>query len=379
MLALEQIVDDVTSLEVRSLLEHFDAAAPAGTDPRADTSPHSRYFQLRDARADARASERGSDNDGRSVGAESHWRVVEQKARLILSETGKDLEVAAWMTEASLRLHGLPGLASGAELMAGLIREFWSQGLFPSRDGGDDEGRAIPLAGLNGVSGDGTLLQPLRMIVLFYRSDQTPISLWQYEQAEDVQGIGDAARKKRRLAAGALILTDLESEARLLGQAHLRAVGDDAIAALSRWQELSHVADVVLGRDAPPTSRVSAILEKIIRVASKLAPQTPSETVEHAQGVDTAMPPDHDDVTETLTEIDNNANKPITRDDMLRNLLVVAEYFRTHEPHSPLAYTLDEAVRRGRLSLLELLLEVVPDPGTRGAILSQLGIRMPVE
>jgi type VI secretion system protein ImpA len=372
---VNQKVDDVTSLDVLALLEPFGPEAPSGLDPRADTSPQSMYFRLRDARADARASERGSDHDGRNAGAEGQWRIVEENARRILRESGKDLEVAAWMTEASLRLHGLPGLAFGAQLMAGLMREFWSNGLFPSADEGGDEVRGIPLAGLNGVSGDGTLLQPLRMIVLFYRPDQTPITLWQYEQAEEVAGIGDAARKKKRLASGVLVLNDLESEAQLLGQEHLRALATDAAAALAWWQELARIAELALGRDAPPASRVGAILEKILRVASKLAPMTSGAAVADMQGPDTGTLLDHEDVCAIGDLPNGDARRPVTREDMLQNLLVVAEYFRTHEPHSPLAYTLEEAVRRGRLSLLELLLEVVPDAGMRGAILSQLGIR----
>ncbi|MEA2772299.1 MAG: type secretion system protein ImpA, partial [Acetobacteraceae bacterium] len=38
-------------------------------------------------------------------------------------------------------------------------------------------------------------------------------------------------------------------------------------------------------------------------------------------------------------------------------------------------YTLEEAVRRGRLTWPELLTEVVPDANVRGAMLVMLGIR----
>ena len=64
-----------------------------------------------------------------------------------------------------------------------------------------------------------------------------------------------------------------------------------------------------------------------------------------------------------------------TREDMLRELGQIAAFFRRTEPHSPLSYTLDEAVRRGRLSLPELLEELVPDAASRGQILMQLGIK----
>ena len=55
----------------------------------------------------------------------------------------------------------------------------------------------------------------------------------------------------------------------------------------------------------------------------------------------------------------------------------LAEFFRRTEPHSPLSYTLDEAVRRGRMSWPDLLSEVVADVDTRNNILTSLGIRPP--
>ena len=67
----------------------------------------------------------------------------------------------------------------------------------------------------------------------------------------------------------------------------------------------------------------------------------------------------------------------VSRDDALRVLGEIANFFRRTEPHSPISYTLDEAVRRGRLSWPELLAEVVADMNTRNGILNMLGIRPP--
>jgi type VI secretion system protein ImpA len=66
-----------------------------------------------------------------------------------------------------------------------------------------------------------------------------------------------------------------------------------------------------------------------------------------------------------------------SREDALRVLGEIANFFRRTEPHSPISYTLDEAVRRGRLSWPELLQEVVADLNTRNGILNMLGIRPP--
>jgi type VI secretion system protein ImpA len=65
----------------------------------------------------------------------------------------------------------------------------------------------------------------------------------------------------------------------------------------------------------------------------------------------------------------------VTREDALGTLTEIAEFFRRTEPQSPLAYTIDEAIRRGRLSWPELLAELVSDQAVRNNILNSLGIK----
>jgi len=66
-----------------------------------------------------------------------------------------------------------------------------------------------------------------------------------------------------------------------------------------------------------------------------------------------------------------------SRDDALRLLEEVARWFRRTEPHSPLSYTIEDAVRRGRMTLPELLAELMPDESSRSSFLIPLGIRPP--
>jgi type VI secretion system protein ImpA len=68
-----------------------------------------------------------------------------------------------------------------------------------------------------------------------------------------------------------------------------------------------------------------------------------------------------------------------TREDAIRQLEEIAEYFRRTEPQSPLAFTLQDAVRRARMPLTELLAEVLPDVTTRRQLLTALGIHVPEE
>jgi type VI secretion system protein ImpA len=66
-----------------------------------------------------------------------------------------------------------------------------------------------------------------------------------------------------------------------------------------------------------------------------------------------------------------------TREDAFRALLQVADYFKRTEPHSPVAYSLEQAVRWGRMALPELLTELVPEQGAREQIFKVVGIKPP--
>ena len=66
-----------------------------------------------------------------------------------------------------------------------------------------------------------------------------------------------------------------------------------------------------------------------------------------------------------------------SREEAFSALLRIAQFFRQAEPHSPLSYTLDELVRRGRLPFMDLLKELVPNEETRREMLTRAGIAPP--
>src|SRR5262249_15247761 len=66
-----------------------------------------------------------------------------------------------------------------------------------------------------------------------------------------------------------------------------------------------------------------------------------------------------------------------SREDAFRHLEQVATYFRTHEPHTVISYTLEQVVRWGRMPLPELLVELIPDDTVRLGLFRQVGIKPP--
>jgi type VI secretion system protein ImpA len=55
----------------------------------------------------------------------------------------------------------------------------------------------------------------------------------------------------------------------------------------------------------------------------------------------------------------------------------VADFFRRSEPHSVLSYALDQVVRWGKMTLPELLTELLPDEAPRKNLFRLAGIKPP--
>ncbi|MDE2197719.1 MAG: type VI secretion system protein TssA [Rhodospirillales bacterium] len=357
------------------LLAPIEGDAAVGTDLRENFSPQSPYYRLRDARAEARAAERIADADpDAEFVLPPQWRDVRGISTKALAEQTKDLEIAAWFTEALVRSDGLIGLAAGARLIGGLAERFWEEGVFPLPDEDGIATRVAPITGLNGEGGDGTLIQPLRKLGLFPRPDGGTYALWQYEQSAELEAIADSTRRQQRLDAGTVPFEAMERAARATGAARLGALRAQVEDALAAWEAMGETLDQRAGSDGPPTSRVRDLLRQVLAIIEKYAPA-------EAGSEESAGPGDAAAGGEGGGVGGGGAGggpaRGATREDMLRDLGRIAEFFRRTEPHSPLAYTLDEAVRRGRMSWPELMTEIVPDASTRYAILTSLGIKPP--
>jgi type VI secretion system protein ImpA len=63
------------------------------------------------------------------------------------------------------------------------------------------------------------------------------------------------------------------------------------------------------------------------------------------------------------------------RADALRRLAAIADFFHHSEPHSPVAYLIERAVRWGQMPLEQWLNDVISDQGVLSHIRETLGIK----
>ena len=360
-------------LELDTLLAPISDDQPTGIDLREDGSPTSPYYTIKDARNAARAAERNALFDEGDNSALEHWRTVLEKGPQILREQAKDLEIATWTVEALARKHGYAGLRDGFHLITGLVDSFWDS-LYPMPDEDGLETRVASITGLNGEGAEGVLIAPIRNIQITEGQSVGPFTYWQYQQARDTAKLADEEARSQRRASLGFDLDDIQKAVAETSPQFFADLRDDIEGALASFRELGKKLDERCGaHDAPPTSNITGVLEDVLGAVNHLAQdKLPSadDTVE--------MPVEAETGGEAVATASINAaeaKKARNRDDAFKQLVEISEFFRKTEPHSPLSYMLEKAVRWGRMSLPELMQELIPDSSARDYYSSLTGVK----
>jgi len=330
---------------------------------------------LKDLRSAARAAERRADSEGDAGGLSPEWQNILTLSSRSLAATSKDIELTAWLIEALVRAHGFAGLRDGLQLANGLIERYWET-LHSLQDEDGLETRLAPLAGLNG-----TLVQPLRKVPLTIVVDTTAFAAYQYDQAFALGQVEDPEARARREAAGEVTMAQFTAAVNASGGVFYIELLAEIAASLAELEKLTQVLDERAGNAAPVTSD----LNNVITTIHDSVKQFSADLVARATAAAAAAKGSADSQAGDNSAGDNSNGRAMLtggvsgREDALRVLLQVAEFFRTHEPHSPIATSLDEMVRRARLPFAELLAELVPDQAAWRGALSSAGIKPPTE
>lgn len=356
-------------IDLNSLLDPLSGDSAVGTDVRLDASVTSDYSLLRDARKSARAAERNNLFDSNTGAADEHWRCVLELAPKILKNTSKDIEVACWHTEALVRKAGFQGLRDGFTLIRQLIETYWDD-LYPQPDEDGIATRVAALTGLNGEGAEGVLIAPIRSVPITEGSSPGPFSYWQYKQALDAQRITDDESRADLVAKNGFSLDDIQRTVDLSSQGFYIDLRDDVRDAIDEYKRISQLLDEYCGiHDSPPTSNIINTLNEIHSAITHLArlklPQEVSNENDEQVNSDTSR---------STPAISNSAVK--SRDDAFRQLAQISQFFRQTEPHSPISYVLEKAVKWGNMSLSELIQELIPDNGSRNTYSSLTGVKI---
>ena len=293
------------------------------------------------------------------------WPQVAQECWLAIETQSKDIQIAAWLTEAWIHLHGLAGLREGLHLIAELCDTYWD-GLHPDVQEGDLDYRLAPLNWI-----DDKLPLQLKLVPVTNPSSQDlpPYSLADWELACRLQGRKTANRKE------AITLERIQQSGALTPAVWLSAAVSDARGALAALQEVREVLESRCGRQAPALTRLRETLESMLNLLSTAlmgregSVETPATLV-----VSPASEPE----IAAAPEIDHPRGAIRSRAEAYQLLALAAEFLARTEPHSPVPHLIRRAISWGGLSLEDLLPELVRDPNQVSQIyqLLQLGDKL---
>ena len=370
-------------LDFDQLLRPISDERPGGVELKNDSAASALYYQVKDARDAARTAERqlfqaawlNDQHDAKP--SPPDWTKVRELATDILATRSKDLWVAAWLIEALCRLEGFAGLRDGFRLTHELVAKYW-EGIHPAPD---EEGYATTVAqlsGLNGAEAEGALLAPIDRIPITAEGPQGELTSADYRVASELEQLTDPDRRTQRIEAGAVTLSVFEKTVDKTPPEFFRGLVEDIQQALDEFTSLNVLLEEKCGNQpdgtsaAPPSTAIRGALQACLDRVNSLA--------RHLLHPD--APPVEDDANK-LVEVRGDGNVPsakgkgMTREDAFRALLQVADYFRKTEPHSPVSYALEQAVRWGRMSLPELLTELISDSNAREDLFRRAGIPAP--
>ncbi|WP_282176041.1 type VI secretion system protein TssA [Vibrio nereis] len=358
------------SIDFDSIAKPISCDRPTGVDPRLDASPLSSYFSLKDVRNQARAAERMAIIDNEPLLSFSDmWSDFIEKIPELLAKEAKDLEYVAWYIEALTRTGGFRGLGNGFKIACLLIDSFWDE-LYPSPDEDGVDTRIAPLIGLNGVDSDGTLLMPISCIPLTEALNGKSYSLWEYEQALDIDRL-EQDKRQQKIASGGISLKDVTEAVNSSSSDYYSSLYIDMKFALEQFEELSDLMDKVCGT-AVPTSRIAKKLKACLGAVDYLAKDKLLLLKKDEE---------ESNLLEPTPEVNSNTSESEhlgvilnSRSDAIKNLKLIADFFKRTEPHSPMAYGIEQVIRWSAMPLPDLLEELISDGDAREGYFRLVGI-----
>src|SRR3990172_3043508 len=128
-------------VDIDKILAPIPGANPAGEDRR--------YSQIYEDIKEARRADDPLDRGAWQLDIKtSDWDKVKTVAIDVLIQKTKDLQIAAWLSEALIATDGFDGLATGLTIVYGFFKDYWDH-VYPAIEEGDMEFRAAPLEFMN--------------------------------------------------------------------------------------------------------------------------------------------------------------------------------------------------------------------------------------
>ncbi len=256
-------------IELEALLAPIAGENPAGEDLR--YAPV--YDELREAR---RADDVMEQGDWKTELKVSDWNKVIAIATDALTKRTKDLQIAAWLTEALIKKEGFNGFAASLEMLTGFLKHYWDH-LYPVIEDGDLEFRIAPIEFMNErLSGS------LREIPVTDPGATAGYSWFKWQESRQVgydaetrNQYGDVDENKKRardekVAEGKLTAEDFDAAVALTSGAWYVFLAESLAHCREALAVFDRTVDERFGSNAPGLADIRDALEDCERFVTKM-------------------------------------------------------------------------------------------------------------
>jgi type VI secretion system protein ImpA len=275
---------------------------------------------------------------------EPDWKTVELKATELLGRT-KDLRVAVHLTKALLHRKGLQGFADGLMILSGLVETYW-EGLHPRLDpddGNDPTMRLNILATLTAPE----VLMAIRMTPLVTSRTIGRFSLKDLEAAATEASTNGNGQAKTATIEAAGMDCDL---------ATLEANTSAALACVTALRRLeSALATHIEAGSAPSFGSLSELVKKMANFLEALLHRRVPSAGPVSIEIDPASAVG---VPSTNSVLPGEIG---SREDVLRVLDKISEYYKKNEPSSPIPLFMARCKRLVMMSFVDIVRELAPE------------------
>jgi type VI secretion system protein ImpA len=269
-------------IDVEALLIPISDDLPSGEDLRYTDV----YEQIKEAR---RFDDPLDQGDWKTERKTADWEKAISLCVKALSERTKDLQIAAWLTEAMVVTEGFSGLAVGLNTISGLLEKFWDT-LYPEIEEGDLDYRVAPLEFLN------EKLWTMVKQVPITDPGKTPGYSWLKWQesretgseadTRDKFGETDESKKRRRdelIQEGRLTGEEFDSAMNATSPAFYTSLSGGLGACLEAFRRLDALVDEKFGNNAPRLAELGKAIEDCTQVVQRICKErgvlaSPEET-----------------------------------------------------------------------------------------------------
>ncbi|MGH9590029.1 MAG: type VI secretion system protein TssA [Terracidiphilus sp.] len=334
------------------LLNPISGENPSGVNLRYDKVSD----QIKEARTEGDAGVLGN----LATPKKADHKLVIKLAGEALAARSKDLQLAAWLTEAHVKRDGIGMVEPCLKLMLDLQQQFWET-LYPEIEDGDAGMRATPIEWACNRIADVLREAPIT---------KEGLNFFQFREARAVgyeadTEYNDAKREARELAVadGKITGEDWDKSFQATPKSWYAAMEEAMRSSTETLENLQIYCEEKYGDDGPAFGKLRAALEEVGQVVTqllnekrKIEPDEPEPGGEEAAaemgepqaeaeaggGVETA--------SATRTRVGKSVSaEPVDRDDAMARIQAGAKFLQKENSSSPVAYLVQAALRLGEL------------------------------